>query len=117
VTRGAIEDQELTKVAPAGTDIKRFEDNNATVSSFVSGQVQLIATGASVAGNMMARNPQLAAEYKLLLKDSPNFIGVGKGEDKLRLMVNEIIAEAKKNGDIDKMATKWLGRPAGDLPQ
>ena len=117
VTRGAIEDQELTKMAPAGTDIKRFEDNNATVSAFVSGQVQLVATGASVAGNMMARNPQLNTEYKLLLKDSPNFIGVGKGEDKLRLKVNEIIAEAKRNGDLDKMAVKWLGRPAGDLPQ
>jgi len=117
VTRGAIEDQELTKVAPAGTDIKRFEDNNATVSAFVSGQVQLVATGASVAGNMMARNPQLNTEYKLLLKDSPNFIGVGKGEDKLRLKVNEIIAEAKRSGDLDKMAVKWLGRPAGDLPQ
>jgi polar amino acid transport system substrate-binding protein len=117
VTRGAIEDQELTKVAPAGTDIRRFEDNNATVSAFVSGQTQLIATGASVAGNMMQRNPQLNAEYKLLLKDSPNFIGVGKGEDKLRLKVNEIIADAKKSGDIDKMAQKWLGRPAGDLPQ
>jgi len=117
VTRGAIEDQELTKLAPVGADIKRFEDNNATVSSFVAGQVQLIATGASVAGNMMAKNPQLAAEYKLLLKDSPNFIGVGKGEDKLRLKVNEIIATGKKAGDIDKMAVKWLGRPAGDLPQ
>lgn len=116
VTRGAIEDQELTKVAPAGADIKRFEDNNATVSAFVSGQVQLVATGASVAGNMMAKNPQLNTEYKLLLKDSPNFIGVGKGEDKLRLKVNEIIAEGRKNGDIDKMANKWLGRPAGDLP-
>ena len=116
VTRGAIEDQELTKLAPAGTDIKRFEDNNATVSSFVAGQVQLIATGASVAGNMMAKNPQLNAEYKLLLKDSPNFIGVGKGEDKLRLKVNEIIASAKASGDLDKMAVKWLGRPAGDLP-
>jgi polar amino acid transport system substrate-binding protein len=116
VTRGAIEDQELTKMAPSGADIKRFEDNNATVSAFVSGQVQLVATGASVAGNMMARNPQLSAEYKLLLKDSPNFIGVGKGEDKLRLKVNEILAEAKKSGDLDKMAMKWLGRPAGDLP-
>jgi polar amino acid transport system substrate-binding protein len=51
-----------------------------------------------------------------VLKDSPNFIGVAKGEDKLRLKVNEIIAAAKKNGDIDKMAMKWLGRPAGDLP-
>ncbi len=116
VTRGAIEDQELTKIAPANADIKRFEDNNVTVSAFVSGQVQLIATGASVAGNLMGKNPQLGTEFKLLLKDSPNFIGVGKGEDKLRLKVNEIIAEAKKAGELDKMALKWLGRPAGELP-
>jgi polar amino acid transport system substrate-binding protein len=116
VTRGAMEDQELGKIAPAGLDVKRFEDNNVTVSAYVSGQTQLIATGASVAGVMMVKNPQLGTEFKLLLKDSPNFIGVAKGEDKLRLKVNEIIAEAKKSGEIDKMATKWLGRPAGDLP-
>lgn len=116
VTRGAIEDMELTKLAPPQADIKRFEDNNATVSAFVSGQVQVIATGASVAGNMMQRNPQLGAEYKLLIKDSPNFIGVAKGEDKLRAKVNEIIAAAKASGEIDAMAKKWLGRPAGDLP-
>ncbi|MBM3363021.1 MAG: transporter substrate-binding domain-containing protein [Betaproteobacteria bacterium] len=117
VTRGAIEDQELTKVAPAGADIKRFEDNNATISAYVAGQTQLVATGASVAGVMMQKNPQLNAEYKLLLKDSPNFIGVAKGEDALRTRVNAIIAEAKKAGDIDKMAQKWLGRPAGQLPE
>jgi polar amino acid transport system substrate-binding protein len=117
VTRGAMEDQELTKVAPSSLDIKRFEDNNATVSAFVAGQTQLIATGASVAANMMQRNPQLGAEYKLLLKDSPNFIGVAKGEDALRLKVNAIIAEAKKSGDIEKMVQKWLGRAAGNLPE
>ncbi|MDG5975614.1 extracellular solute-binding protein [Hydrogenophaga taeniospiralis CCUG 15921] len=117
VTRGAIEDQELTKLAPPTADVKRFEDNNATVSAFVSGQTQLIATGASVAGNMMARNPQLGAEYKLLLKDSPNFIGVAKGEDALRLKVNDIIIAAKKSGEIDALAKKWLGRPAGTLPE
>jgi polar amino acid transport system substrate-binding protein len=117
VTRGAIEDQELTKVAPAGTDIKRFEDNNATVAAFVAGQVQLLATGASVAGAMMQKNPKLEAEYKILLKDSPNFIGVGKGEDALRSRVNAIINDAKASGDLDKMAQKWLGRPAGQLPE
>ncbi len=116
VTRGAIEDLELTKIAPPSADIKRFEDNNATVAAFVSGQVQVLATGASVAGNMMARNPQLGTEYKFVLKDSPNFIGLNKGEDKLRLKVNEIIAAAKASGDIDRMAVKWLGRPAGELP-
>jgi polar amino acid transport system substrate-binding protein len=116
VTRGAIEDMELSKLAPPQADIKRFEDNNATVSAFVSGQVQVIATGASVAGNMMQRNPQLGTEYKLLIKDSPNFIGVAKGEDKLRTKVNEIIAAAKASGELDALAKKWLGRPAGDLP-
>jgi polar amino acid transport system substrate-binding protein len=116
VTRGAIEDQELTAIAPAGADIKRFEDNSATVSAFVSGQVQTIATGASVAGNMMARNPQLNAEFKLLLKESPNYVGIAKGEDALKARVNDIIAEAKKSGELDKLAMKWLGRPAGNLP-
>jgi polar amino acid transport system substrate-binding protein len=117
VTRGAMEDQELSKVIPAGVDVKRFEDNNATIAAFVAGQTQVIATSASVAGNMMAKNPQISAEYKLLLKESPNFIGVAKGEDALRGKVNEILADAKKAGELDKMSQKWLGRPAGDLPQ
>ncbi|WP_342618070.1 transporter substrate-binding domain-containing protein [Rhodoferax sp. GW822-FHT02A01] len=115
-TRGAMEDQELTKLAPSGTDIKRFEDMNATVAAFASGQVQFVALGASVAANMMTKNPQLGAEYKLLIKESPNFIGVAKGEDKLKAKVNEILAEAKKSGELDALSKKWLGRPAGDLP-
>jgi polar amino acid transport system substrate-binding protein len=116
VTRGSVDDMELTKVAPPTTELRRFEDNNATVSAFVAGQTQLVATSAQVAGAMMAKNPQLGTEYKFVLKDSPNFIGVAKGEDKLRMRINEILADAKKSGDIDKMAVKWLGRPAGDLP-
>jgi len=117
VTRGAMEDQELGKVAPAGVDVKRFEDNNATVAAFAAGQTQAIATGVAVAGTLMQKNPALGTEYKLLLKDSPNFIGIAKGEDALKAKVNEIILAAKKSGDIDKMATKWLGRPAGTLPE
>ena len=116
VTRGAMEDEELAKVAPASLDYKRFEDNNATMSAFVAGQTQVIATSAAVAGNMMVKNPQLGAEYKLLLKESPCFIGVAKGEDALRLKVNDIIAAATKDGTIDAMSKKWLGRPAGKLP-
>ncbi|PZP33881.1 MAG: amino acid ABC transporter substrate-binding protein [Roseateles depolymerans] len=116
-TRGAIEDQELTKLAPAGTEIKRFEDNNATVAAFVAHQTQFIATGVSVAEVMMQRNPALGAEFKLLLKESPNHIGVAKGEDALLAKVNEIIAQAKAAGELDKLSQKWLKRPAGNLPQ
>jgi len=116
VTRGAMEDQEVGKIAPAGVDIKRFEDMNGTVSAYAAGQVQLMGVGASVAGNFSAKNPQVSTEFKLLLKDSPCFVGVAKGEDKLRLKVNEIITAARASGELNKLSLKWLGRPLGDLP-
>ncbi|MFT3666225.1 transporter substrate-binding domain-containing protein [Piscinibacter sp.] len=116
VTRGAMADTELGKVIPANVDVKRFEDHVGTVSAFVSGQVQVIATSAAEGGTIMAQNPQLNVEYKLLLKDSPNYMGVNKGDDALREKLNAIILEARKNGEIDKLSTKWLGRAAGELP-
>lgn len=116
VTRGAMEDQELNKVAPANVDYRRFEDNNATIAAYVAGQTQTIATSVAVAGDMIAKNPKLGAEYKLLLKDSPCFVGIAKGDPALKNKVNEIIANAKKDGTLDAMSKKWLGRPAGDLP-
>ena len=117
VTRGALEDTELSKVAPEKADLKRFEDNNATVSAYTSGQVNLVATGVSVAENMMQRTPQMQTEFKLLLKESPNFVGVAKGEDALRNKVNEIIAAGIASGDINKLSEKWLKRPSGVLPK
>jgi polar amino acid transport system substrate-binding protein len=65
---------------------------------------------------MISRNPQLSAEYKFVLKDSPDFMGVAKGEDALRIKLNEIIADARQAGELDRLAQKWLGRPPGDLP-
>lgn len=116
VTRGAMEDQELNKVAPANVDYRRFEDNNATVAAFVAGQTQTIAMSGAVAAEMIRKNPKINAEYKLLLKDSPCFVGIAKGEDALKLKVNEIIAAAKKDGTLDAMSKKWLGKGIGDLP-
>jgi polar amino acid transport system substrate-binding protein len=116
VTRGAMEDQELAKVAPATLQYKRFEDNNATIAAFAAGQTQLLATSAAVAGNLMQRNPGLNTEYKLLLKDSPCYVGVMKGEDALLAKVNAIIAAAKASGELEALSKKWLGRSTGELP-
>jgi polar amino acid transport system substrate-binding protein len=116
VTRGAMEDQELAKVAPSTLEYKRFEDNNATIAAFAAGQTQLLATSAAVAGNLMQRNPGLNTEYKLLLKDSPCYVGVAKGEDALLAKVNEIIAAAKASGELEALSKKWLGRGTGELP-
>ena len=107
---------ELTKVAPASTEVRRFEDNNSTISAFVAGQTQLVATSAQVAAVMMEKNPKLGTELKFVLKESPNFVGVAKGEDALKAKVNEIIAQAKADGTLDAISKKWLGKPTGDLP-
>jgi polar amino acid transport system substrate-binding protein len=115
-TRGATADAELTKVMPANTEVKRFEDHVGAASAFIAGQTQVIATSAPEMATIIARNPALNIELKLVLKNSPNFIGVNKGEEKLRARINEIITEAKTNGELDRLAKKWLGREAGDLP-
>lgn len=116
VAKGAMEEQELVKVGPASMDFKRYEDQAAASAAYVAGQTQVIATSISNAGLIAQKNPQLGSEYKLLIKDSPCFIGVAKGEDALRAKVNEIILAAKADGTLEKLSQKWLGRPAGDLP-
>ncbi|MFC4277543.1 transporter substrate-binding domain-containing protein [Achromobacter aloeverae] len=113
VTRGAVEDIELSKIAPGDATIKRYEDNNGTISAFLSNQVQLIATGNVVAAAILARNPPKKPETKFLIKDSPCYIGLNKGESSLQAKVNAILADAKKDGALNTISRKWLG---SDLP-
>ena len=110
-TRGAIEEQELTKLAPADATIKRFEDNNATIAAFVSAQVDLIATGNTVAAAIAEKVPARAPALKFVIKDSPCFIGLNKDEPKLLARLNEIIAQLKASGEIAKLSEKWLKAP------
>jgi polar amino acid transport system substrate-binding protein len=111
VTRGAVEDLELTKIAPPTATIKRYEDNNGTISAFLSGQVQVIATGNVVAAAIIARNPPKKPETKFLIKNSPCSIGMNKDEPKLMQKVNAIIAESRKDGSLNAISMKWLGAP------
>ncbi|KZC97677.1 transporter substrate-binding domain-containing protein [Oceanibaculum pacificum] len=111
VTRGAIEDLELSKIAPADATIKRYEDNNGTISAFLSGQVDAIATGNVVAAAILERNPPKRPEAKFLIKNSPCYIGMNKSEPALMAKINALLAESKKDGSLTAIAQKWLGAP------
>ncbi len=113
VTRGSVEDLELSAIAPGDAVIKRYEDNNGTISAFLSGQVDVIASGNVVAAAILARNPPKRPEIKFLIKNSPCYVGLNKDEPKLLEKVNAILAAAKADGELNAIAQKWLGT---DLP-
>jgi polar amino acid transport system substrate-binding protein len=115
VTRGTIQDEALLHLAPKTLKIQRFEDDNATMAAFMTQQTQFVAVGAAV-GAALAKNPKVQAEYKLLIKDSPNYIGVRKGETALLNKVNDILRTAKQDGTLNSYSKKWLGRDMGNLP-
>jgi polar amino acid transport system substrate-binding protein len=117
VTRGTLEDIEVTKIAPATLTINRFEDNATLITAFLSGQVPLIATGTPIAAAILAKNPPVRPAKKFLLKDSPCFIGLNKNQPKLLAKINAVIATAKKDGVLMRMSRTWLGYPLPpDLP-
>jgi polar amino acid transport system substrate-binding protein len=110
-TRGSFEELILTRTAPPGTDVKRYEDNSTTIAAFLSGQAQLVAVGNIVAAAILEKNPARRPEQKLLLLNSPVCAAVLKGETRLLEKVNAAIAQAKKDGTLGGMATKWLKQP------
>lgn len=111
LARGALEDLEVSKVAPEGTIVKRFEDNNTSIAAFLAGQVQLIASGNAPMAVIAEKNPKRPPLLKFKLKDSGCYVGVGKDEPALKGKVNEVIAGAKADGTLNQLAEKWLKEP------
>ncbi|MFW2543093.1 transporter substrate-binding domain-containing protein [Primorskyibacter sp. 2E107] len=116
LTGGTLEDLELTKTAPEGVEIIRFGDNAATLSAFTSGQVDVLVSGNTAAAQITDANPDIGLETKFIIKESPAFIGVKKGNYDLLQWVNVFILHKKLGGELDEISQKWLGQPLPPLP-
>jgi polar amino acid transport system substrate-binding protein len=116
VTGGTLEDLELTENGPKGIEIIRFGDNAANLAAYLSGQVEVLVTGNTVAATLKADNPDLDVETKFIIKDSPAFIGVKKGNSDLLQWVNVFILHKKLGGQLNDLSEKWLGQKLPPLP-
>ena len=111
VNRGTLEDTSVTDVAPAGTDIQRFNDYNGVISAFLSGQVQLMVVGNDVGASVLAKQPDIEPESKFQLLNSPSAMAINQGEDRLLAKLDETLAAMKKDGTLDAISKKWLFIP------
>lgn len=111
VTRGAVEDMVLSRTAPADVKLERYEDNNTTLAAYLSGQVQFIATGNLVVAALARQNAEKAPVAKFMLKDSPCFIGLKKGQPALKQQVDALIGQALRDGTLNRLSQTWLKAP------
>ncbi|MEI5679254.1 MULTISPECIES: transporter substrate-binding domain-containing protein [unclassified Mesorhizobium] len=111
VNRGTLEDTSLTEAAPATADIKRFDNYNAVIQAFISGQTQLMVVGNDVGAQVLARQEALKPEQKFQLLTSPSHIGLNKNEEGLKKAINDAVAKMLADGQLNKASEEWLKTP------
>lgn len=65
VPRSSTQDTQVTNNAPAGTEIRRFDDDAATIQALISGQVQAVGANSFYPQRLNAAKPELGFEPKL----------------------------------------------------
>ena len=86
------------------------------MAAFTSGQVDVLVTGNTVAAKLSKDKPDLKLKTKFIIKESPAFIGIKKGNFDLLQWVNVFILHKKLGGDLNKFSEKWLGQKLPPLP-
>lgn len=100
VARGTVMDDQLTKIAPAGTEIVRFEDESTTLTSILSGQLQLVAQSTSLNKTIMQRDPSLKIEPKVILGTGMHGIGMAKDKPELKAWVDGWVKANMTDGTL-----------------
>lgn len=116
VTGGTLEDLEITENGPSDMQVIRFGDNAATIAAFVSGQIDVLVTGNTVAAQLSADNPDLDVETKFIISESPAFIGVKMGNFDLLQWVNVFILHKTLGGQLNELSEEHLGQSLPPLP-
>jgi polar amino acid transport system substrate-binding protein len=114
VARASTQDVAVTKAAPEGTEIRRFDDDASAMQALISGQVDAIGCSVTVAAQIAKRVPAHTFENKFTLVQQAMAIAMRPGQDDLLKNVNDFVQKNTANGELNKLYNKWLG---ADLPK
>ena len=115
VVRGNLQDLELTKSAPKGATLVRYEDDATANTALIAGQVDAIATPSTTVQTLATRMPAKNLEIKFIVKVQPLAIGMRKNDTELANWVNAWVEKNTANGQLNQIYTKWMGLPLPDM--
>lgn len=112
--RGTTNDQNVTKLAPPGTNIVRFENDATAITAITSGQANIFSTAPSIIAALNKKDPAKALDIKVVMSTSKMGIGVAKNNTELKEKINELVRQNLKDGQLNTIFKKYHGT---DLPQ
>lgn len=117
VTRSTTNDVVLTRRAPGGTDIRRFDDDAGTSRALLAGQVQAIVSSSAVAAAIKDRSPALALETKFVIGEAPMAIGLRRGDADWLHWLNTCLFMLWTNRELQALQQKWMGAANAEQPR
>ena len=113
VSRGTTQDTTLSNMKDKDLKISRYDDDATMVTAAVSGQVDCVASSATIINQIGVKNPSRVFESRIPLATFDLAIGLKKGEQRLMDKLNAWITENVKNGKLNAIYKKFHGV---DLP-
>jgi polar amino acid transport system substrate-binding protein len=115
VARAAAQDTQVTKNAPPGTNILRFDGDAPSIQALVSGQVE------GLGGNMFYMDRLNEAkpgywENKIEFQRIYNGACTRLGEKEMNASANAFLDQIVANGELAKVYEKWMKRPFPPMP-
>ena len=115
VVRGNLQDIVLTRQAPKGATLVRYEDDATANTALIAGQVDAIGTPSFTVQTLAQKNPAKNLEVKFMVSATPLAIGMRKNEPELMNWVNTWIAKNTVNGELNKIYKQHMGIELPDM--
>ncbi|RUM06528.1 transporter substrate-binding domain-containing protein [Rhizobium chutanense] len=116
VAKGAAQDTQVTKNAPEGTTIRRYDGDAASVQALVSGQVDTLGGNIFYMDRVNKARPG-EFENKLEFQKLYNGACTRLGEKEINAALNTFIDKIKTNGELKAVYDKWMKVPVPEFPE
>jgi polar amino acid transport system substrate-binding protein len=113
VACASTQDIAVTKSAPGGTEIRRFDDDASAMQARLSGQVDAIGCSVTVANVIRQRAPG-QFEPKFNRRQQSTGIALRPNQTEWLAAINDFVTRNSANGELNKLYRKWLDT---DLPK